>query len=113
MGGSMSQADRDAAKRAASGESLGAFVTLDINRLDKQELIMLGMREMLAKYLPLMARRAEWDPAKPMQRMVVRDALNPLIAEMSAECDKITEELTRSALRRKVGTMQEIPGVKT
>ena len=45
----MSQADKDAAKRAASGESLGAFVTLDINRLDKDELIMLGMREALDK----------------------------------------------------------------
>jgi hypothetical protein len=113
MGGSMSDIEKDAAKRAAAGESLGAFVTLDINRLDKHELIALGMREALAKYLPIFMKRAEWDASKPMQRMVVQDALMPLIRAMQEDLDKITEDLSRSAIRRKVGTLQEIPGVKT
>jgi hypothetical protein len=114
MGISMSQADKDAAKRAASGESLGAFVTLDINRLDKDELIMLGMREALDKYRRILMRRCDkWDPSKPAQRVVVTQALQPLIAMMGEELESVTLDLTQRAMRRRAGSLQEIPGVRS
>lgn len=106
----MSQQAKDAAKRAAAGESLGAFVTLDINRLDKDELIMLGMREALEKYIALINRRcAHWDERQPIQAHVIRSALMPIMQAMLEERDDVTEHLSRSALRHKSATIQEIP----
>ena len=110
----MTQQAKDAAKRAAAGESLGALVTLDINRLEKSELITLGMREVLAKYIVLLERRyLYWDHTKPAQRHVVGMALEPLVRTMRDDLDKITLELSKSALRYKAGTLEEIPGVKS
>lgn len=114
MDGSMTQQAKDAAKRAAAGESLGAFVTLDMHRLDKEELIATGMRETLSKYIVLLERRyMSWDPTKPAQRHVVGMAIEPLVATMREDLAKVTLEMTRSALRRGAATLQEIPGVKT
>ena len=114
MDGSMSQQANDAAKRAAAGESLGAFVTLDINRLEKDELISLGMREALSKYIVLLERRyMQWDETKPAQAHVARLAIEPIAMAMREDLEKITLELSKSALRHKAATLQEIPGVKT
>ena len=110
----MTQQAKDAAKRAAAGESLGAFVTLDINRLEKDELISLGMRETLSKYIVLMERRyLHWDQKQPAQRYVAGLAIEPIVKAMREDLEKITLELTKSALRHKTATLQEIPGVKT
>jgi len=101
---------RDEAKRAAAGESLGAFVTLDIAKLDKDELIMLGMREALDKYRRILMRRCDrWDPTKPAQRVVVTQALQPLIQMMGEELDNVTLDLSQRAMRRRAGSLQEIP----
>lgn len=106
----MSQQAKDAAKRAAAGESLGAFVTLDINRLDKDELIMLGMREALDKYLQVLARRVDgWDPSKPAQKIVIEQALFPVVRMMREELDGVTLLLSKSALQHRTATLQEIP----
>ena len=107
----MSQKDKDAARRAANGESLGAFVTIDINRLEKDELIMLGMREMLAKYLAIVNKGIAG--ALPTGNGPLVRALNELEMFLKADSDKITVELTRSALRHKSAVMQEIPKVPT
>jgi hypothetical protein len=110
----MSQQAKDAAKRAAAGESLGAIVTLDINRLEKSELITLGMRETLSKYILMLERRyLNWDATKPAQRHVVGMALEPLVRTMRADLDAITLELSKAALRSRAASMQEIPGVKS
>lgn len=110
MDGSMSQQAKDAAKRAAAGESLGAFVTLDINRLDKDELVMLGMREALSKYLQIIAHRVNnWDQSKPAQKIVIEQAMMPVVMAMREELDAVTLRLSQSALRHKSATIQEIP----
>lgn len=105
----MSQLDRDAAKRAAAGESLGAFVTLDINRLEKDELIMLGMREMLSKYLGIVNAGIVRASSPGRHNPDLYLSLMDLGRALKADSDTITEDLTRSAMRRKTATLREIP----
>ena len=109
----MTQMDKEALKRAAervaTGESLGAFVTMDINRLEKDELIMLGMREMLSKYLAIVNRGIT--NALPAGNGPLFRALSELETFLKADSDAITEQLTRSALRHKSAVLQEIPKV--
>lgn len=107
----MNQLDKDAAKRAAAGESLGAFITFDINRLEKDELIMLGMREMLSKYLGIV--NAGIRAAGQRGNSDLYLSLLDLGQSLKADSDKITEDLSRSALRRKTATIQEIPKATT
>ena len=104
----MSQADRDAAKRAAAGESLGAFITFDINRLEKDELIALGKKMALESVLQFVNRGIEVAALRLNNRDLLL-SLRELGAILKADADKITEDLSRSALRRKSATMQEIP----
>lgn len=104
----MSELDNDAAKRAAAGESLGAFITFDINRLDKGELILLGKKMALESVLAFVTRGVN----VATQRANNPDlyfSLRELQAIVKADVDKVTEELSRSALRRKTAVMREIP----
>lgn len=103
----MGQLEKDAAKRAAAGESLGAFLTFDINRLDKAQLIMLGQREMLAKYLGIV--NVGIDRAVKGGNFALATSLRELGSFLKMDSDAITEELGRSALRTKAATIQEIP----
>ncbi len=107
MGERMSTLDKDAAKRAAAGESLGAFITFDINKLDKAQLIMLGQREALSKYLAIVNKGIS--NALPKANADLSRALMELGMFMKADSDAITEELGRTALRQHSATMQEIP----
>lgn len=103
----MSQLEMDAAKRAAAGESLGAFATLDINRLDKDELIQLGMREALSKYLGIVNRGIESSVKR--RNLMLEISLRELGSFIKADLDAATEILLRSSMRRSVATLQEIP----
>ena len=103
----MSQADKDAAKRAAAGESLGAFVTLDINRLEKDELIMLGMEQALAKYVGILRKGVQ--NAMMRNNPDLLQSLTELEHFMKADLDQIKLHLTKSAMRHKSATIQEIP----
>ena len=104
----MSQLDKDAAKRAAAGESLGAFITFDINRLEKDELILLGKKMALESVLAFVNQGV----AVAGQRNNNPDlylSLMQLATVIKSDVDKVTEELSRSALRRKTAVMREIP----
>lgn len=103
----MGQLEQDAAKRAAAGESLGAFLTFDINRLDKAQLIMLGQREMLAKYMGIVNQGIS--NALRGGNIPLHTSLRELGAILKMDADAITEELGRSALRSRAATIQEIP----
>lgn len=82
----------------------GAFVELDINRLDKDELIMLGMKQALEKYI--YGFRAQ---ASELQHEGTASVMREMCDIMEVDLQQITVELTRSALRHKSGTMQEVP----
>lgn len=88
----------------ARDDILGAFVELDINRLDKDELIMLGMKTALEKFVG--GFRAQADE---LVHQGTANVLREVADIMNSDLEKITVELTKSALRHKSGIMREIP----
>jgi hypothetical protein len=103
----MSQLDKDAAKRAAAGESLGAFITFDVNRLEKDELILLGKKMALESMAGFVAQGVA--VARKRFNPDLLSSLLELQAIINNDAEKVTLELSRSALRRKTAVMREIP----
>lgn len=83
---------------------LGAFVELDINKLNKDELIMLGMKQALEKFVG--GFRAQ---AVSLVHQGTAHVLREVADIMEVDLQQITVALTKSALRHKSATMQEIP----
>lgn len=87
-----------------TGEKFGAFVELDINKLDKDELIMLGMKTALEKFVG--GFRAQADE---LVHQGTANVLREVADIMSVDLHNITVELSARAIRRKAGTLTEVP----
>lgn len=103
----MSRSDDELQARAAakhSAETLGAFVELDIRKLGKSELIMLGMLKALTKYRALFEKVATGHPNPNVQHVVAQ-----MMAPIVEDEEKMQVELTKAATRIKAATVFEIP----
>ena len=86
-------------------ETLGAFVTIDINMLDKEQLILLGMKQMLDKYAAMIEAGSKRLAMYPE----MMQEIYPLLRCVQAERDAVTLELVRGAERNKSATIRTIP----
>ena len=75
-------------------QTLAAIVELDIAKLDRQGLILLGMAQVLAKYRALLFR---WAEASPDQAYAM--ALYKAVAAIAEEDNQVQVELTKAATR--------------
>lgn len=85
-------------------DTQGAFVELDINQLDKHELIMLGMKQALEKFV--LGFRSQ---ASSLVHEGTAKVLREVADIMEFDLQNITVELTKSALKNKSASMQNIP----
>jgi ribosomal protein L28 len=82
---------------------IAGMVEIDINALDKDELIMLGMKIALREFVDRFRAHAA-DVQHKGVAQVMRECAN----WMEYDEDKIKVELSARAIRRKAGTLQEI-----
>lgn len=83
----------------------GGFVELDTHKLDRDELVMLGMKEALDHWvneLNAQAMMAEHDG--------IRHVLATVTERMGSARDDIAVHLTKSAFRHKTGRFNELKG---
>lgn len=86
----------------------GAFVEVDINRLDKDLLIMLGMKQALEKFVggfraQAMEMHKEGKIGPAHQLFEVADI-------MDADLQQITVEFSKRAINAKAATLHELKG---
>jgi hypothetical protein len=86
-------------------DAQGAFVEVDINRLDKDLLIMLGMKQALEKYVN--GFRAQ---AASLEHAGTAHVLREVADIMAADLDKITVEFSARAIRGKAATLHDLKG---
>lgn len=80
-----------------------AFVELDVHKLSRDELVMLGMKEAMDRWCHELSEQAGMSD-HPIVRQVVGD----IQARMANVRDDITVALTRSAVRHKAGSLNNI-----
>jgi hypothetical protein len=81
----------------------GAFVEVDINKLDKDLLIMLGMKQALEKYVG--GFRAQ---AASLAHEGTAAVLREVADIMDVDLQKITVEFSKRAINAKAATLHEI-----
>jgi hypothetical protein len=86
-----------------SDDILGGIVDIDISKLEKSELIMLGQKTALEKYVN--GFRAQ---ASELQHDGVANVLREVADIMDVELQHITVLLTQAAIRTKAGSMQVV-----
>lgn len=91
-----------------SDPAQGAFVEVDINALDKDLLIMLGMKQALEKFVygfraQATEMKAEGKLGPAMQLFEVADI-------MDADLQRITVEFSARAINAKAATMHDMKG---
>ena len=85
---------------------MGGFVELDQHKLSRDQLVMLGMREALEKWInELMAQAAM------TEHPGIQHVLRTVSDKMTADRDAISVSLTRSAFMNKAGTFTSLKGV--
>lgn len=88
-----------------SDTNQGAFVEVDINRLDKDLLIMLGQKMALEKYVGGFRQQAS-----ELAHAGTANVLREVADIMAHELDAITVEFSARAIRAKAAVMHEIAG---
>ena len=83
--------------------SNGAFVELDQHKLDRDELVMLGMKEAHDKWIDELLAQAAI-----VEHDGVRSVLREVADRMAKTRDGIAVALTRSAIRHKSGTLHNL-----
>lgn len=83
----------------------GGFVELDTHKLDRDELVMLGMKEAMDKWVQELSFQA-----MATEHPGVRAVLSEVVNRMASARDDISVHLTKSAFRHKTGRFNELKG---
>ena len=83
----------------------GGFVELDTHKLDRDELVMLGMKEAMDHWCGELCAQAMMT-----EHPGVRHVISTIVDKMASARDDISVHLTKSAFRHKTGRFNELEG---
>ena len=86
-----------------SKENYGAFVEMDVNKLSREGLVLMGMREALDKWIHTLRDKADDQPHPGVKQVMLE-----ISDFMALDRDGIAVELARQAISDKAGTLNDI-----
>lgn len=85
--------------------AFGGITEIDVDRLAREGLVLLGMREMLAKWVGELSFQAG-----VVEHPGVKRVLGEIVEKLAEDLDRVGVELTKQAIKDKAGTMTELKG---